>query len=100
MEWFESEEFWKELYPYFFPAERFADAVDQVSQLIAGTGVSAGSVLDLCCGPGRHSVEFAGRGFAVTGVDRSAFLLDRARERAAAANVPVEWICEDMRRFR
>jgi SAM-dependent methyltransferase len=32
-------------------------------------------------------------------VDRSKFLLERARERAAESNINVDWIEEDMRRF-
>jgi len=99
MEWFEDDAFWRDLYPYFFPSERFATAGEQVAQLLALTGSTGGAVLDLCCGPGRHSVELARRGFTVTGVDRSAFLLDRARERAYESGVPVEWVAEDMRDF-
>jgi 2-polyprenyl-3-methyl-5-hydroxy-6-metoxy-1,4-benzoquinol methylase len=37
------------------------------------------SVLDLCCGPGHHSLELARRGFRVTGVDRTRAYLDAAR---------------------
>src|SRR5579864_5603387 len=100
IEWFEDEEFWRELYPYMFPAERFAAAAEQVNQVLALTGFAEGKVLDLCCGPGRHAVEFARRGLEVTGVDASPFLLDRARERAREAGASVEWVKEDMRRFR
>jgi SAM-dependent methyltransferase len=100
MEWFEDEEFWRELYPYMFPAERFAAAPEQVDQVLSLTGLSEGKVLDLCCGPGRHAVEFARKGLEVTGVDASPFLLDRARERAREAGVSVEFVTEDMRRFR
>ncbi|MDF1755495.1 MAG: methyltransferase domain-containing protein [Verrucomicrobiales bacterium] len=36
--------------------------------------------LDLCCGQGRHSIALARRGFAnVTGLDRSHYLISRAR---------------------
>src|SRR5579864_5024876 len=100
MDWFEEEEFWRELYPYMFPPERFAAAREQVDQLVALTGFQGRAVLDLCCGPGRHAVEFAQRGFAVTGVDRTQFLLDRARERASETGAVVEWVREDMRQFR
>ena len=100
MEWFEDEEFWRALYPYMFPAERFAAAPEQVGQVLALSGCTGGKVLDLCCGPGRHAVEFAKSRLEVTGVDRSRFLLDRARERARDAGVSVEWVQEDMRRFR
>jgi SAM-dependent methyltransferase len=99
MEWFEDEAFWRELYPYMFSPERFAVAGDQVDQVLSLAHSSGGAVLDLCCGPGRHAVEFARRGLSVTGVDRSPFLLERARERAAESGVTVEWVLEDMRRF-
>lgn len=99
MSWFDNEDFWRDFYLYMFSPERFAAAKEEVSQIMALTQSSEGTLLDLCCGPGRHSVEFAQRGFQVTGVDRSAFLLERAREHAAQTNTAVEWVQEDMRRF-
>jgi SAM-dependent methyltransferase len=100
MEWFANEALWRELYPYVFPAERVAAAPGQVTQILALACVTGGAVLDLCCGPGRHAVEFARRGFAVTGVDRSPFLLERAREREDREAAPVEWVQDDMREFQ
>ena len=39
------------------------------------------SILDLCCGQGRHSLEIAKRGFTnIVGFDRSHYLIDRARK--------------------
>jgi SAM-dependent methyltransferase len=99
MEWFESEDFWRDFYPYMFSEERFAAAKDEVSRILALTQCSAGRVLDLCCGPGRHAVEFALHGFQVTGVDRSKFLLERAREHASQSDATIEWITDDMRNF-
>jgi SAM-dependent methyltransferase len=99
MEWFENEEFWCEFYSYMFPAERFSAAKDEASQVEALTKCSGGRLLDLCCGPGRHAVQFAARGFQVTGVDRSAFLLGQARQHASEAGVSIEWVMEDMRTF-
>ena len=99
MEWFENETFWRELYPYMFPPERFEAAPSQVEQVLSLARLNGGAVLDLCCGPGRHAVEFARRGFTVTGVDRTPFLMDRARERAGEAHVAVQWVLEDMRTF-
>lgn len=55
-------------------------------------------VLDLACGQGRHSIELARRGFRLTGLDQSRFLLDVATDRAAAAGVAVRWVEGDMRR--
>jgi len=39
-------------------------------------------VLDLCCGVGQHSLEFARRGFQATGVDRTASYLEEVQRRA------------------
>lgn len=98
-EWFEDESFWKLLFPFIFPPERIAGAGEEVSAIQALAAFEGGDVLDLCCGPGRHSVAFAKRGATVTGVDRSAFLLERAAHHAHANDVEVEWVHEDMRRF-
>jgi len=99
MEWFENEDFWQDFYLYMFSEARFVAAKDEVSRILELTQSSGGRLLDLCCGPGRHAVEFAQRGFTVTGVDRSAFLLDRARRHASARGVAIEWVREDMRNF-
>jgi SAM-dependent methyltransferase len=99
MEWYENEDFWRDLFSYIFSAERFSASKEEVTQIIALTQCTGGSLLDLCCGPGRHALEFAQRGFQVTGVDKSEFLLGEARERASQANISVEWIQQDMRLF-
>jgi SAM-dependent methyltransferase len=52
----------------------------------------------MCCGPGRHSVELAKVG-RVTAVDRTPFLLDKARERASSAAAEIEFVQADMREF-
>ncbi len=98
-EWFEDESFWIENYPYMFDEERFAAAAEQVDQILALADFSGSSVLDLCCGPGRHAHVLAQKGLSVTAVDRTPFLLAKARERAEDLDVDVEWVQEDMRRF-
>ncbi|HEX7077038.1 MAG TPA: methyltransferase domain-containing protein [Candidatus Eisenbacteria bacterium] len=98
-EWFDDDSFWRDLYPFLFPASRFAAAhvdADKVLRLCRPKGKA---VLDLCCGPGRFSIALAKRRFAVTGVDRTKFLLDKARAGARAAKVKVEWVQRDMRDF-
>jgi ubiquinone/menaquinone biosynthesis C-methylase UbiE len=47
-----------------------------------------GALLDVACGFGRHAVPLAAEGFRVTGVDRSATLLEEARRRAGDGVAP------------
>ena len=98
-EWFENEEFWATVYPYMFPRDRFERAEEQVENILQLVEFQGESILDLCCGPGRHSVLLAKRGIQVTAVDITPFLLEKARERAIAEGVQVEWVQKDMRDF-
>ena len=98
-EWFDDESFWREMYPFMFPDQRFVDAERQVAKALALTKPNGKSALDLCCGPGRCAIALAKKGFTVTGVDKTRHLLDKARTKARAAGVTVEWIHEDMRDF-
>lgn len=98
-DWFVEEGFWERVYPLMFSPERFEGANDETQLLLELSGVSSGRVLDLCCGPGRHAVPLARAGLQVTGVDLSAYLLDKARARAAEAKVAVDWVRRDMREF-
>jgi SAM-dependent methyltransferase len=98
-EWFTDENFWRDLYPVLFPDGAFAEAQVQVDKIIELTGVGSGAALDLCCGPGRHIIPLAKRGFQVTGVDRTPFLLEIARARATEEKLSVELVQSDMREF-
>jgi len=99
-EWFADEQFWIASYPFMFPDSRFAAASIDVDQILALVQKHDGAVLDLACGPGRYSIPLAERGFKVTGVDRSPFLLGHARARAVEHGVNVDWVEADMRAFR
>jgi SAM-dependent methyltransferase len=98
-DWFENDRFWEKTYPFMFPEARMEGTAQEMADLLALIGRAPGDVLDLCCGPGRASVELARRGARVTGVDRSQFMLEKARARAGAVGVEVEWVSSDMRDF-
>lgn len=99
-EWFDHDAFWRETYPFMFNAARFAGTDAELEQVLVLAGPKGKLVLDLCCGPGRFSTALAARGFDVTGVDRTAFLLAKARQRARQEKLRVEWVQSDMRDFR
>ena len=98
-EWFKNESFWKETYDFLFPEKIFEESKEQIESVVKIIDSDVSSVLDLCCGPGRCSTALARKGFSVTGVDLSPYLLDKARERAISENLTIEWVLEDMRRF-
>jgi len=77
-------------------AERTAQEIDELTGLLELQPPL--KILDLGCGQGRHSIELARRGYEVTGVDLSQYLLDVAAERARSAGVAVRWLQGDMRK--
>ncbi|MDR1655135.1 MAG: class I SAM-dependent methyltransferase [Treponema sp.] len=126
-EWFYDERFWGEFAPIMFDRKHWeevdlaADAVTRMAHLNlyeeapsektesdmkrgftrkAAADGERPRLLDLCCGFGRMSLEFARRGFAVTGVDITKTYLAAGREDAAAEGLEIEFVEEDIRRFR
>jgi SAM-dependent methyltransferase len=84
-EWFEDEGFWTAYAPIMFDEARWAEVpavVDAIERLVRPE--RGAEVLDSCCGPGRHSLELASRGYRVTGVDITEAYLDAARASTAA----------------
>jgi SAM-dependent methyltransferase len=55
------------------------------------------TVLDVCCGEGRHAIPLAERGYDVTGLDRDPAALAVAQKRAAAEDIAISFIAGDMR---
>lgn len=75
--------------------ERTAREVEGILRTLALPPGS--SILDLCCGHGRHSVPLAQRGYQVTGQDLSEVFLQHAQADAEAQGVQVRWVHSDMR---
>jgi ubiquinone/menaquinone biosynthesis C-methylase UbiE len=98
--WHQDDEFWREMAPFMFTEEAWDAAPEQVSQALDLMGIEdSARFLDLACGPGRHSLELARRGFQVTGVDRTTEYLDEAHKRADREELDIEFVNEDMRHF-
>jgi len=57
-------------------------------------------ILDLCCGQGRHSIELARRGFRnVDGLDRSHYLIQRAKSQAKKEGLNLKFREGDARKL-
>jgi 2-polyprenyl-3-methyl-5-hydroxy-6-metoxy-1,4-benzoquinol methylase len=71
-------------------------AVRTLDELAAYAGSSRGKLLEIGCGDGTLLIAAAQRGFAVTGVERSASACERARSRLLAEGVAGEIVHGDV----
>jgi len=96
-------EWWQKLFnsPIYFELYEEADtrkAVEQVRDIVRLLDLRPPArVLDVSCGYGRHAIEFARRGFSVTGADASEVQIARGREKADAAGADVDFRVVDAR---
>lgn len=98
--WYEDKSLWKTVAPILFNQKRLGAAAEEVDQIIKLSGIRKGAkILDLCCGIGRHSLELARRGYNVVGVDLTEEYLAKARRKAKAEGLNVQFVRDDMRRF-
>jgi SAM-dependent methyltransferase len=99
-EWYKNKEFWSELRPFLFSSLRWISAADEVDQgLKLLRSPHDARILDIPCGPGRHALEFARRGYRVTAVDLMPFYVEEGRRWAGKEGLEVEFLTDDMYSF-
>ena len=95
--WSDDDALWEAMAPALAMPLRAQQAEADVRAIEAAVRLHAGaSVLDVGCGAGVHANAFAARGYAVTGIDRTAKLLGIAASRATPG---VTFLQADMREF-
>jgi SAM-dependent methyltransferase len=97
-DWF-SNKYYLELYKHRDDKEAY-DLINLIQRNV--NLKNGGKVLDVCCGSGRHSIEFAKRGYDVTGFDLSDYLIgqaDKHKERLKERNLKLKFLIKDMRDF-
>lgn len=74
---------------------------DLVAAAATQRGLQPRRLLDVGCGTGGHSLEWAGRGIDCVGIDLSPTMIELARSKAASANLPgqITWQVGDARTF-
>ena len=85
---------YKDIWRQIFPEKTTLAEVDFI--INDGKLLPGNSVLDIMCGYGRHSLEFARRGLKVTAVDNLPDYINEIKEKAANENLQVESICTDV----
>lgn len=99
-DWFKNPDFWVKYRPLMFDPDRMEDTGLEVTGIAELAGLKSGdAVLDLCCGEGRHSLEFARRGYKVTGVDITDPYLNQAVKSAKAEALDIRFLKQDVREY-
>jgi SAM-dependent methyltransferase len=99
-----TDDIWREFFDSFAPQymnEVFTtDSVREAAFLVELLELPVGaSILDIGCGTGRHAVELARAGYAVTGIDLSGGMLREARATAERDGVELELVQADATSF-
>ena len=95
------DEFWAEIFRV--RHRRAIQGIEQFDQLLVdfsteALGLKKGAeILDIACGAGCHSIQFAKKGFKVTAVDLAQSLIDVAKQRAQDEKVEINFYAGDMR---
>lgn len=98
--WHNQDAFWELLEPMLFNQQRQSRASAEVEKIEKLLRIEEqATILDLCCGSGRHSLELSQRGFKVIGVDRTAAYIEEARSEAGKLGLDVAFVVGDMRDY-
>ncbi len=87
-------------YDRFYREKNYTAECDLVEKVFRSAGVKPQSVLDLGCGTGSHSTILAQRGYKVTGVDQSAFMLETAGKKAGELGLDITFKQQDISRLQ
>jgi ubiquinone/menaquinone biosynthesis C-methylase UbiE len=86
--------------PFLFTEDRQLNAKEEVKKVVKLLKIKTNDrILDLCCGIGRHSLEFSRRDFDVVGVDRTSHFIDKAKQKAEENELNGEFVVGDMREY-
>ena len=99
---FKDNNWYKEVFTedYFrtLPKNFHKQTIREVEFIIQRLGAEPGArILDLCCGFGRHTMEFAKRGFNMVGLDLAMPLLQKGLNEAQRRNLSIKFVHGDMR---
>jgi SAM-dependent methyltransferase len=86
-----------DLYDIFYEDKPYASEVEWIHEHLSASSPTPHRILDVACGTGRHSIELAGLGYEVVGVDLSKEMILKAQERAKETPRNPTFLVQDMR---
>jgi 2-polyprenyl-3-methyl-5-hydroxy-6-metoxy-1,4-benzoquinol methylase len=78
-------------YDYLYQDKDYEKECDFIEVIFSKSSRKVKSILDLGCGTGGHAIILAKRGYTITGVDRSAEMLDVARNKVKKAGLKADF---------
>ncbi|MDY0092734.1 MAG: class I SAM-dependent methyltransferase [Candidatus Vecturithrix sp.] len=78
-------------------ARKAVDFIEECVRTYAETPITR--IIDIACGTGHYTCEFARRGFDVSGLDINRAMCQYAKQKAASEALPIEVFCGDMTDF-
>lgn len=88
-----------EVYDLFMDNVPYEEWADYLQERLKEYGMEEGLLLDLGCGTGTMTEHMAARGFDMTGVDRSAEMLEIANRKKEKSGQDILYLLQDMREF-
>ncbi|MBD3191583.1 MAG: methyltransferase domain-containing protein [Candidatus Heimdallarchaeota archaeon] len=87
-------------YDTFMPKPSDDQTLNEVNFIVDHLPMSSyQTILDVCCGIGRHSINLAKKGYEVTGIDINQQALNQARAYMQSEGVKVNFLQKDMRKL-
>ncbi len=83
-------------YDSLYKDKNYEKECDFIEETFKKYGYRPESILDLGCGTGNHALILAQRGYKVTGVDRSAPMLENAKRKAQDAALNIKFVEGDI----
>ncbi|MFK8011178.1 MAG: class I SAM-dependent methyltransferase [Marinicellaceae bacterium] len=100
MNWYNDDTLWENFYDCMFDHESFKLAQIQSQELMTLIDKPIQTILDMGCGPGRHCLALSKMGYKVTGIDSSAFLLEKAKKKAHSLGLKCQFELQDMLNYQ
>lgn len=84
-------------YELLYRDKDYEGEANYIASVLRGAAPQARTILEFGCGSGRHARSLSARGYQVSGIEQSAFMVDIARQSAAATRTAFECVHGDIR---